>query len=199
MKEVWNKRRIRPGDRFGIQTIIQEVGQAGGHRRVEVACDCGSIRVIDLSSLLHDKTKSCGCMKSRLCSEKKTTHNKSHTRIYRIWAKMKERCYNPKSKDYVNYGARGIMVCMEWMDFTAFYMWATMNGYNELLTIDRKDSDLGYSPNNCRWITRKEQNRNKRNSRVITVGKITQCIGAWAEDMGVGYNVAKRKLNRYAS
>lgn len=79
---------------------------------------------------------------------------------------MKQRCGNPKANEYDNYGGRGITVCEEWeKDFEAFYDWALKNGYAHNLTIDRKDNNKGYSPDNCKWATMKEQQNNRRNNR----------------------------------
>lgn len=85
------------------------------------------------------------------------------TRLYRIWGGMKSRCYNPNQRNYKYYGAKGIEVCEEWKSsFEAFRKWATENGYQEDLTIDRIDGDKGYSPDNCRWTTMSEQLKNRR-------------------------------------
>lgn len=84
-------------------------------------------------------------------------HGLSETRIYKTWGNMKQRCYNPNDSKYGSYGGKGITVCDEWLhDFQAFYDWAMANGYTEELTIDRKDAKMGYSPDNCRWITMEE-------------------------------------------
>jgi hypothetical protein len=90
--------------------------------------------------------------------------------LFRIWAKIEERCYSPQSKAYRHYGGRGIKVCDEWRnDFMNFYNWAIANGYKEDLTIDRIDVNGNYEPNNCRWATMQQQQNNRRNNRVFII------------------------------
>ena len=110
----------------------------------------------------------CKCQHTKkLYSEKPQKIKKAKMQdhpLYCRWESMKSRCYRKSDKDYPNYGGRGITMCDEWRyDFWAFVDWAMENGYRDGLTIDRKDNDKGYSPDNCRWITRYEQNQNKRN------------------------------------
>lgn len=105
------------------------------------------------------------------------THGLTGTRIYRIWKCMRTRCNNPNRKDYKNYGGRGIKLCPEWDNFLNFYEWAMANGYDDSLTIERIDVDKGYEPNNCCWITNKEQAKNKQDTlRLIYKGKPISAI-----------------------
>ena len=88
----------------------------------------------------------------------------SHEKIYRIWADMLQRCKNPKCNNYEYYGARGIQVCEEWKRFEAFYEWSMSAGYEKGLSIDRIDVSGNYEPTNCRWVTREQQDNNRRDN-----------------------------------
>lgn len=100
-------------------------------------------------------------------------HGKRNTRLYIVWISMKQRCLNPKNKDYRKYGKRGITICDKWKnDFMSFYNWVIEQGYDEnapkgMFTIDRIDNDGNYEPSNCRLASIKVQSNNKRNNRYI--------------------------------
>jgi hypothetical protein len=98
-----------------------------------------------------------------MASKTHKKHGYTQTRLYRIYYKMKERCYRPTNDNYKYYGGLGVTICKEWLnDFRAFAKWALKNGYAENLTIDRIDCSGNYEPSNCRWITIQEQQKNKR-------------------------------------
>lgn len=123
------------------------------------------------------------------------THGMTNTRLYKIWLGIKERCCNKRCKWYRDYGARGIKVCDEWLtDFMSFYAWAMENGYQENLTIERIDNDEGYEPDNCRWATVKQQARNRRSSRLFTIGDETHCLSEWCEIYNINYSTALSRL-----
>lgn len=127
----------------------------------------------------------------------KMHHREKHgchgTRLYRIWAHMKARCLDPDSDVYSYYGGRGISICEDWKNsFSNFYQWAMSNGYSTELTIDRIDVNGNYEPSNCRWATRKEQNRNMRSTRMLTFRGETLCL----EDMATKYGINKATLAR---
>lgn len=108
------------------------------------------------------------------------------TRIYREWMSIHRRCNNPNTEDYQKwYGSKGIKVCSEWDDFQTFYDWAMMNGYRDDLTIDRIDVNGNYCPENCRWITLKEQANNKSNVYRIEINGEVHTITEWAEITGL--------------
>lgn len=108
-----------------------------------------------------------------------------NTRLYSIWHDMKQRCSNPSLKKYPDYGGRGIRVCKEWEEsYRAFERWALGNGYTDFLTLDRRDVNGPYCPDNCRWATTMEQARNRRTNHYITVGIYRHCITDWANMIG---------------
>lgn len=130
-------------------------------------CRCGVIKRIDERSLTRGLTKSCGCIKADLLrsyDKKLTTHGKSKTREYHIWANIKERCLNPNNSRYMDYGGRGITVSDSWMTFNNFI--ADMGDRpTPKHSIDRKNNDQGYSKENCKWSTKSEQAFNRRSKK----------------------------------
>lgn len=101
--------------------------------------------------------------------------------LYTTWQNIKNRCYNPNGQDYKDYGARGIPVCDEWkQNFEKFYLWAISNGWEKGLSIERKDYNLGYSPENCTWIPMSEQSKNRRTVKLITYSGETHNIAEWS-------------------
>lgn len=121
-------------------------------------CNCGGVCTVESNNLKSGITKSCGCYREDF----RKKHNLTRTRLYRIYRHIKERCFNPNSKSYKYYGSCGIVMCNEWKnDFMNFYNWAMSNGYDDKLSIDRIDVNGNYEPSNCRWVTMKEQCKNR--------------------------------------
>lgn len=161
-------------------------------------CECGSEpKFVQSYYLKTGHTKSCGCLKHE---EKVFTHGLTKTRLYKIYHMMKRRCYKAQDNSYKNYGGRGISICEEWLNeqngFVNFYNWSMENGYQENLTIDRKDNNGNYKPDNCRWVTIKTQSNNRRSNNLITIDGITKNITQWAEEYGLCYSTIKSRITR---
>ena len=109
----------------------------------------------------------------------------SYKRLREVWRSMHKRCYNPNSKDYGKYGGRGIKVCEAWHDFETFYTWAMSHGYRDDLTLERVAVNRGYSPGNCRWITRKAQAYNRRTNKRYVVDGRSKTLKEWSIEYGV--------------
>ena len=130
-----------------------------------------------------------------------------HSRLSNIFHNMRKRCYYINSKDYCNYGAKGITICAEWLNtekaginnctkgFMAFKEWAIANGYNDNLTLDRIDVNGDYSPSNCRWVTKQVQENNRRNNFFITYKGKTQSLSDWCRELGLNYEKIYRRLH----
>lgn len=147
---------------FGDWTVIEKTGTTPSRHSLWLCkCICGEESIALQGNLVTGKSKNCGCKKEYNTPKNNVIH---HT-LYRRWSNMKTRCYNENTKDYKYYGGRGIRVCDEWLDdFMKFYSWSIGHGFSDDLTIDRKNNDGNYEPNNCRWVSMKEQNQNKRNT-----------------------------------
>ena len=119
------------------------------------------------------------------------------TKLYAVWVSMKQRCYNPNNINYSYYGMRGIKVHHAWLaSFEIFYKWSFKKGYKEGLSLERTNNNKGYSPNNCRWATHKEQMRNVSRNKIIIYKKRAQCLSAWAEELNINRKTLIMRLNR---
>jgi hypothetical protein len=172
------------GERFGRLVIESFHRKSTPHPRkptvqaAMVKCDCGNIKEVIVGNLLSGNTTSCGCyhrekviaslIKYPRSGNKLPTftpwqtHGQSQTKLYRKWKSMVRRCESEVAHNYRWYGGRGVKVCPEWRnDFMAFHDWAHATGYSDGLEIDRKDADGDYSPENCRWRTKKANIRSR--------------------------------------
>lgn len=182
------------GQVFGKLTVISFYGVKNKRTYWNCKCSCGKELIAESYCLRHGHTKSCGCYRTLDGNEPRYRHGKVKTRLYSIWSNMKNRCDNPNAQFYKDYGGRGITYCEEWRDFIAFEKWAVANGYKEDLTIDRINNNGNYEPDNCRWTSIKEQQRNRRSNHLLTFKGETHCINEWAEILGISRETIKNRL-----
>ena len=171
------------GRTFGHWTVL--------HRSIrylywDCRCVCGVEHAVKVYELLQGNSKSCGCRRG----DTLRTHGESvkESVEYRIWANMLHRCNNPNHPKYDRYGGRGITVCSQWYGFEAFL--ADMGRRpSKDYSIERKDNNAGYTPENCTWATRKEQMVNQQRTIRVTVKGITRTLGEWSELTGIKKSV----------
>lgn len=155
------------GKKFGRLTVIRRAGHTGKETTWDCICECGKSSTVIGRDLRNGNTKSCGCLQVEMARNSNIKHGGSargnKTDLYARWEGMKKRCFQPKCKSYKDYGGRGISVCDEWKnDYGAFRDWALSNGFRPDLTIERVNNDGNYSPDNCKWIPKSEQSKNRR-------------------------------------
>lgn len=190
------------GMRFGRLTVVEKANHDKSWWKCK--CDCGNEK--ELVAWVLVKSKSCGCLEEenrKALSSYNKTHGMTNSRLYSVWCGMKDRCTNPNLEHYDRYGGRGIKVCDEWMrSFESFYEWAIGAGFDETKSgkeqsIDRIDVNGNYEPNNCRWVTQKEQGRNRSDTLYIDYNGNRISIREFCEEHGITYiHFVFRRLNK---
>lgn len=198
------------GRKFDRITPLGFLGLGQGGAKWLCLCDCGTIWVVIAVKMLRGTTHSCGCYKLEQFKKRFRTHgmsgnSKKGARVYRLWSDMHTRCFNPKSKQFKDYGGRGITVCAGWQKFENFF--ADMgHPPTPKHSPDRTDNDGNYScghceqcaennwPLNCHWIPRAAQARNKRNNLLLTANGETHCMAEWAEILNMPYYNIQNRL-----
>lgn len=194
--EINLKRLI--GQTFNELTVLEESGRVNGKRQIKCQCSCGNIKVYDAYKVTSGSTKSCGCKRTKYIAEARTKHNGRRTVLYSKWSGIKRRCYNPNDSHYKNYGALGITMCEEWKDdFGEFQEWAYENGYEESLTIERKDPNKGYNPDNCIWIPNEYQAWTKKNTAHIIYKGKSQPLAVVAKAENMNHKTLSSRYYRF--
>lgn len=188
------------GQRFGKWTVLEKAVSPPGKEHQSFwlcQCECGAESVRRGAQLRYAEKRGvvqscqrCGAIAGN------TTHGLSKIAEYKVWHAMLDRCQNPEHEAFPHYGARGITVCERWRTFENFLsdMGRRPSARHSL---DRVDNDKGYSPENCRWTTAKTQNRNHRGNVMLTYDGRTQCIAAWAEETGIGFNTIRLRIKNH--
>lgn len=185
----------RTGKRFGMLVVIRrDPAQRGKDVRWVCQCDCGKIVSVIGRHIKTAESTNCGCENNKRTGSRFRTHGQSNTMLYSIWRNMLNRCYYKRHKQYSDYGGRGITVCDRWKTNFATFAIDMGSPPSSRHTIERKDNMTGYCPSNCEWATRTAQGRNKRTNRLIEFNGKTQCISAWAEQIGLPVHTIHSRL-----
>lgn len=181
------------GQTFERLTVMyrseDHVSKSGKHEVVyHCKCSCGKECDVLKSALTKGFTKSCGCLRSEITRKRMTKRDNVSRRLRIVYLDMIARCYDTNNKRYDRYGGRGISVCNSWRNadgLESFIMWARNSGYKPGLTIDRVDNDGNYCPENCRWVTAKDQSNNRSTNTFVTVDGVTKTVAQWIEHLGL--------------
>ena len=174
------------GQRYGRLLVLSEAERIGTKRYWLCKCDCGKTTTVQHGNIRDGQVTSCGCLRSELSSSRNGTHHMANSPEYQAWYHMKQRCRDT-AKDKPAYYDRGIMVCERWSGPHGFTNFLADMGKKPSLkySIDRIDNNANYSPENCRWATPTEQNRNKRNNHFVEFRGERVTLGELAERYGI--------------
>lgn len=191
------------GQTFGRLTVVSLAPSHLSARKKSVRwncrCACGKVKPILGYSLKKGETKSCGCLRRELAAKREITHGHTvlgkQTRTYQCWCDMRKRCSNPKATGYARYGGRGITVCDRWLESFENFL-ADMGECPAGFEIDRKDVNGNYEPSNCRWLTKRDQSRNKSTNRTLQIDGETLCLKDWSIRSGIAYETIRDRLRK---
>lgn len=187
------KRTFEIGKVFGRLTVIELLPGTG---MVKCKCECGTVKKVRKSSL-RGTTRSCGCLNKELVSKRFRTMKADHPKLYGVYRTMINRCYRTNATSFEIYGGRGIRVDDVWLkSFENFCTWALHNGYKKGLTLDRINVNKNYGPDNCRFVDRKTQGRNRRCTKLLTLNGETLPLTEWAEKAGIKASLIHNRLRK---
>jgi hypothetical protein len=188
------------GKRFGRLTALRrdfDNSKVGTYWICQ--CDCGTVKSVPGSNLVKGLANSCGCLQRERAAKAATTHgfapSKKKPSEYTTWRSMRNRCERPACVAYRDYGGRGIKVCERWKLFVNFLEDMGLKPTPKH-TLDRIDNDGDYSPENCRWVTREANGRNKRNNWQVTFIGETKPLAEWCDQFNLPYNRTYGRLRR---
>lgn len=174
-------------------TALSKMGQKPGKRLFWFCkCSCGTEREVLEINLVRGATKGCGCVRVGIFTKIITKHGLRYSVEYAVWSTMKDRCLNPRNKQFKHYGGRGVKVCERWMQFENFI--SDMGKRPKGLSLDRINNDGNYEPPNCRWATIREQSRNKRSNKVLIFNGKKMCVRDWDRHCGFKDSTIRNRI-----
>lgn len=184
------------GQRFGLLTVFSFVPPKRGERghRFICLCDCGKQSLRTRRHLVHDRIKSCGCLKNGSVPVHGHCRHGKRSKTWMVWRAMRQRCYRHRDTKFPYYGGRGIKVCERWESFSNFL--EDMGEAAPGLTLDRINNDGNYEPSNCRWATRSQQARNTSITLILTYRGVTKSAADWADEVGLKAKTLDGRIRR---
>ena len=193
--------RSHIGETHGIYIIIDMLNEKDkyGHYIYVVECkECGYKKQCHYGQICSQSRKVTICKHIALDGKYMKRTKWDNHRIKSIFNGMRQRCYSKKDDNYIQYGAKGITICDEWLDNPKlFEEWSLQNGYRDNLTIDRISSELGYSPDNCRWVTLEDNAKYKSTTSLIDIDGEIYTGRDWAQILGLGINIINKYIRKY--
>lgn len=180
--------KVKEGLKFGRLEVIS----GGKNRKWLCLCECGELRSVFSGNLTAGRTKSCGCLRRDIV----VTHGLSQVPLYGVWDGMMRRCYSKNHKYFRLYGQRGVRVCDSWLSPVNFIKWGLSNGYKKGLQLDKDIIGTGllYSPENCMFVTPKQNNNKKSNNRILTHNGISLTVSEWGDKIGIKPKTLHQRL-----
>jgi hypothetical protein len=184
------------GQRFGTVVVLRQVPHETGSTRWDVLCDCGRVYTTK-SGIMKSAIKARGHYSCKHCRDNgRRLDNSCRSEEYAAWNNMKTRCYNPSYAEWSQYGGRGITVCDRWLESYDNFFSDMGPKPSQLHSLDRINNDAAYSPENCRWATKKEQGYNRSDNLMVEYLGVTKCMAEWAQELGISYKVLMGRYHR---
>jgi hypothetical protein len=184
------------GQTFGLLAVTEKVGSCPNGQGVlwRCTCQCGA-EVVRAASYLRNHEKKGIKAACPDCAHGANSTASTQKKLRWVWKQLRQRCFNPNNAQFDDYGGRGISVCARWSHFAEFFT-DMASSYEGGMTIDRIDNNKDYSPENCRWVSRQTQNRNRRDNNFLDTPKGRMTVTDAAKAFGINEKTLRTRVNR---